>query len=95
MSVIRAEEYEEEMIELAGWPARISTYRIGERWSAKVDNVSPGAIVARGEGLSRASAKDDALARARKRFELTRRVEVLEERIDALSAQLADLHRRG
>ncbi len=95
MSIIRAEEYEEEMTELAGWPARVCSYRIADRWSAKVDNVSPGAIVARGEGASREIAKEDALGHARKRFKLTRRVQVLEERLDEMSAQLAALRARG
>lgn len=73
MALVNAEGFEERLLEIAGWPARVRSYRIGERWCARVDNVSPGATVARGDGSSRDEAEDKALGRARDRFAATRR----------------------
>ena len=80
---MRAEGYEANKQTLAGWPIRVVSYQLGARWSCRVDNVSPGATIARGEGASRQSAIDDALGRAESRLKLTRRVEVLERELES------------
>lgn len=73
MAYARAEEYERRRDQLEGWDVHVTVYRIGERWFCKVDNVSPGAIVARAEGTERAEAVAAAVARARTRLAATRR----------------------
>ena len=44
---MKAEEYAERQLELAGWPVNVASYRLGIQWHAKADNVSPGAALAR------------------------------------------------
>jgi hypothetical protein len=69
---LRAEDHLRVETELGGWPAGITTYRIGETWICKIDNVSPGAIVARGRGATREEAVAFASARAEHRLAQTR-----------------------
>ena len=73
---MKAEDYAERMLEIAGWPLRITSYRIGERWYAKADNVSPGAWFAKGIADSREAAEQEAIEKARVRLERTRRTSV-------------------
>ncbi len=71
---MKAEHYTVRSAELAGWPVRLTTYRIGATWHAKADNVSPGASIA----AVRADTLEDALGavteKARARLAATRRV---------------------
>ncbi len=71
---MKTEDYSERMLELAGWPARIVSYRLGQTYHAKADNVSPGAIVARAQAASKAEAEAQVLAKAEERLAATRRV---------------------
>ena len=59
---------------LAGWAVRIESYRVDHRWHASVDNVDPGARVARGEGATREEAEAAAIVDATRRLARTRRV---------------------
>jgi hypothetical protein len=70
------EDYRERCLELAGWPVRAVSYRLGESWFCKVDNVSPGAQISRSISSTRAEAEDIAIHRAEKRLAATRRVPV-------------------
>ena len=70
---MKAEEFSITNLELAGWPVRITTYRIGETWHAKADNVSPGANIARAKAEGREQAQDKVIARASERLGATRR----------------------
>ncbi len=71
---MRAEEYRERKLEVAGWPVNISSYRAGAEWRAKADNVSPGASLARTAGATREEAEELALRRAEELLRRTRRV---------------------
>lgn len=68
----KAEEYQQHRTELAGWPVRVTSYRLGERWICEIDNVDPGAMVARAEGDSRAAAEAAATTKAEQRLGRTR-----------------------
>jgi uncharacterized protein involved in high-affinity Fe2+ transport len=68
---VRAEEYAERSEMVAGWEVRITTYRIGEIYYSHVDNCSPGATIARGEGKTREEADDQAVRKAREALERT------------------------
>jgi hypothetical protein len=70
---MKAEEYRERKLELAGWPVNVSTYRLGKEWHAKADNVSPGAALARAVGATREEAEDAAIKRAQELLARTRR----------------------
>lgn len=70
---MKAEEYQERKLELAGWPVNISSYRLGAEWHAKADNVSPGASLCRTTGSTREEAEDQAIKRAEELLGRTRR----------------------
>lgn len=65
---MRAEAYQRRRQELAGWPVGIVSYRLGERFICEVDNVDPGARVARAEGATREDAERAALTTAERRL---------------------------
>lgn len=70
---LQAEEFQREEVVLGGWPAGVTSYRIGEMWLCKVDNVSPGATVARGRGKTRQEAVEQATSAATRRLAATRK----------------------
>lgn len=67
------EHYSERELELAGWPVRLISYRLGESWHCKIDNVSPGAQIARSTSSSQGDAEKTALSKAERRLASTRR----------------------
>ena len=69
---MRAEGYQRRRQELAGWPVGIVSYKLGERFVCEIDNVSPGAGLARAEGASREDAEREAMAAAERRLARTR-----------------------
>jgi hypothetical protein len=70
---LTAEEYQEVTLEVAGWPVRLSSYRLGGVWHSKADNVSPGAALARSTGATREEANAAALKHAEELLSRTRR----------------------
>jgi hypothetical protein len=70
---VRAEDYRERKLELAGWPVNIASYRIGPEWHARADNVSPGAGLCRTIGATREEAEERAVKRAEELLSRTRR----------------------
>ncbi|MBI4540549.1 MAG: hypothetical protein HY704_13695 [Gemmatimonadetes bacterium] len=71
---MKPEDYATREEEILGWRIRISSYRLGKRYHATVENVDPGARIARGEGSSRDEAEHGALEKARERLARTRRL---------------------
>lgn len=47
------------------WRLRVTSYRLGTEWIATVDNIDPGATLARAAGTTREAAEAEALAKAR------------------------------
>src|SRR5215831_11781359 len=72
VNVMKVEEYRETRLEMAGWPVNLSSYRLGNTWHCKADNVSPGAALARTTGASREEAEKKALDRAEQLLTRTR-----------------------
>lgn len=70
---MRAEDYTVRDLELAGWPVRITTYRIASAWHARADNVSPGATIARATSADRKRALRRVTEKATRRLAQTRR----------------------
>jgi len=70
---MKAEEYREHQEEAFGWKINVVSYRLGERFYCTVDNVDPGARLARGEGQNRGEAESRALEKARRYLSQTRR----------------------
>lgn len=73
MPSLRSELYRHRQADLAGWQIGIASYKIGDRFICQIDNVDPGARVARGEGPTRDAAEQQALVIAQRRLERTRR----------------------
>lgn len=71
---MKAEDYSERRMELAGWPVRITTWRLGTTYHAKADNVSPGACLARAEAATLEEAERQVLSRAEELLARTRRM---------------------
>ena len=70
---MKAEEYSTREVELAGWKARITSYKLGDTYHCSVDNVSPGAVITRTEGKTREEAEKAAIEKATKYLAQTRR----------------------
>jgi len=69
---MKVEDYQERKLEVAGWPVNLTSYRLGEVFHAKADNVSPGAALARTTGATREEAEKKALDRAEQLLGRTR-----------------------
>ncbi|MEX2261510.1 MAG: hypothetical protein WD696_06145 [Bryobacteraceae bacterium] len=70
---MKPEEYSERNVEVAGWDVNLTSYRLGEVFHCKADNVSPGAWLARTTGATREEAENKALERAGKLLARTKR----------------------
>jgi hypothetical protein len=73
---VKAEEFSERKLEVEGWDVNLTTYRLGDKWHTKADNVSPGAALARVVADTKEDAEARALARARELLSRTKRREV-------------------
>ena len=70
---MKPEEYSERRVEVDSWQVNLTSYRLGETFHCKADNVSPGAWLARSSGATREEAEQKALERARELLGRTRR----------------------
>ncbi|MGA2593240.1 MAG: hypothetical protein ABSH32_25265 [Bryobacteraceae bacterium] len=73
---MKPEEYSERQVEVDGWQVNLTSYKLGDLYHCKADNVSPGAWLARTSGATREEAEQKALDRARQLLSRTRRHEV-------------------
>lgn len=73
---MKPEDYAERQVEVDGWQVNLTSYKLGDAWHCKADNVSPGAWLARTTGASREEAEQKALDRARQLLSRTHRHEV-------------------
>jgi len=73
---MKPEQYSERQVEVDGWQVNLTSYKLGEMYHCKADNVSPGAWLARTSGATREEAEQKALDRARTLLSRTRRHEV-------------------
>ncbi len=70
---MKAENYQERTLELAGWPVRIVSYKLGDEYVCEADNVSPGARLARSTAATPEEAEQQALSKAKHMLGKTRR----------------------
>ncbi len=61
---MKPEEYCERIEDVGGWHVRLTSYKLGDIYHCKADNVSPGAWLARVTAPSRQAAERQALNRA-------------------------------
>jgi hypothetical protein len=74
-----------------GWPIRLITYRTGDRYVCKIDNIDPGTLVARGEGHSAEEAERAAITQAIARATNSKR---LQSTLSELRLRVAELDKR-
>jgi hypothetical protein len=70
---MKVEEFGERSLQLAGWDVHLTTYKLGNVYHCKADNVSPGAALARTTGATRDEAEQRAIERAEQLLSRTRR----------------------
>ena len=70
---MKAELFQERKLEVNGWEVNLQSYKLGDTFHCKADNVSPGAWLARKTGATREEAEEKALARATQLLGRTRR----------------------
>ena len=70
---MKPEDYRERIADLDGWQVRLTSYKLGEVYHCKADNVSPGAWLARASASSREEVERQASDRARQLLSRTRR----------------------
>ena len=70
---MKAEVYQERQEEAFGWKIHVVSFKLGERFFCTVDNVDPGARLARGEGDTPEEAETRALEKARRYLSQTKR----------------------
>ena len=68
---LRPEGYQRRTDQLDGWPIGITSYKLGTSYVCMIDNVDPGATIARVEAPSAEEAEHQALDRARDRLNAT------------------------
>lgn len=73
---MKPEDHSERTLELAGWPVRVISYKLGDAYHATADNVSPGANIARARGATKEEAERGVLAKAEERLAKTRVVPI-------------------
>jgi hypothetical protein len=69
---MKVEEFQERKIDIGAWAVNLTSYRLGELFHSKADNVSPGATLARTTGATREEAEKKAIERAGQLLERTR-----------------------
>lgn len=68
--------FQERKIELNGWPVRLTSYRVGDKFVCQADNVSPGACLARFVAATPEEAENNAISKARHLLGKTKRHEI-------------------
>ena len=65
---MQAEEYHKDLQEIFGLQVSITSYKMGNQYHCHVDNIDPGATIARTEAESKEAAIAEALAKAHERL---------------------------
>jgi hypothetical protein len=73
MSQLYSRGFAERQIDVDGWPVRLTSYQIGEKYICQADNVSPGACLARFAADTPEAAEEQALSKARHLLSKTQR----------------------
>jgi hypothetical protein len=65
----------------------ISSYRVGNLFAARIDNVDPGSIIGRGSGATREEAEEIALEKAMLSLDLEQAGQAMRRSIDYLNSE--------
>jgi len=69
----KVEDYSKRTTEVAGWKVNLVSYKLGNTYQCTVDNVSPGAWLAKTQGATKKEAEEKALERAQELLSKTRK----------------------
>ena len=69
---MKAEQFQERKETIAGWPARIISYKLGSTYYVSIHNEQPGAWVSKAEGSTLQEAEARAREQAAERLGKTR-----------------------
>jgi len=72
MTMLKPEEQQERKESVPPFQIHILSYRLDKTYYCTVDNVDPGAVIARAEGATREEAEAKAVAKAKERIRQTR-----------------------
>jgi len=72
MSDLHPAEFTERRESVPPFEIRVTSYRLNGKYYTSVDDVDPGAVIARSEGLTREEAELKATVRAKERLEHSR-----------------------
>lgn len=73
---LQSAHFEEREIDIDGWPVKLTSYRVGDKYVCQADNVSPGAVLARFSADTAEEAESQALSKARHMLGKTKRREI-------------------
>lgn len=69
---MKPEQHQEHKEKVGRWTIPVVSYKLGKEWICTVDNVSPGANIARATGATREEAESKAVGKAKERLAETR-----------------------
>ncbi len=75
-ATLNSANFQERQVEIDGWPVKLTSYRVGDRYICQADNVSPGACLARFSAATPQEAESQALSKARHLLGKTKRHEL-------------------
>lgn len=75
-SSLHSEGFRETEIELNGWPVRLTSYRVGDKYVCQADNVSPGACLARFTASTPEEAESQTISKAQHLLGKTKRRDI-------------------
>ncbi len=73
---MNSNQFRERRIEIDGWPVKLTSYRVENKFVCQADNVSPGAVLARFSAPTPEEAESQAISKARHLLGKTHRREV-------------------
>ena len=73
---MKSEQYQEVKETIAGWPVKITSYKLGDKFYVTVDNVSPGAWICKTQGSTLEAAEKEARTKAAEMLGRTRKMKV-------------------
>ena len=86
MADIRSPEMQHRKATVGARVVGITSYRVGNLFAARIDNVDPGSIIGRGSGTTREGAESIALEKALLSLDLEQAGQALRRSVDYLNA---------
>lgn len=72
----KVEQFQERQIDIDGWPVKLTSYKVGDKYVCQADNVSPGACIARFSASTASEAESQAISKARHLLGKTKRRDI-------------------